>query len=423
MARIFLCYARTDEAFALPLARVLKEHGADVWIDQWDIPGGADWDKSIDDALYSCAQLLIVLSPQAVASPEVRAELRTALNQGKPVVPVLYKRCNVPRQLNLIQYIDYTSRGADDETAIGELLRALDISTVPRPKSNATLQESTESEVLPKHGLASPADEELSDSHSCEGGTPQEGVNQQTREQLNEQQAPKLTLPPTFTNSMSPSIGMEFVLIPAGEFLMGRSRRQVTITQPFYLGKYPVTQAQWTAVMGRNPSSHTSWFKDTSNQPVEQVSWDDVQEFIRKLNEREGGSKYRLPTAAEWEYAARAGSTTAYSFGDDPEQLDEYAWYISNSGSKTHSVGQKKPNAWGLYDMHGNVWEWVQDWHGKYPSEPMTDPQGPASGSYRVYRGGSWYDDAGDCRSAYRPGWPPGTRNGYLGFRLLRTAP
>ncbi|MDR1921073.1 MAG: formylglycine-generating enzyme family protein [Candidatus Adiutrix sp.] len=220
-------------------------------------------------------------------------------------------------------------------------------------------------------------------------------------------------------------IGMEFVLIPAGEFMMGspdadkeafdgeKPQHRVTISQPFYLGKYAVTQAQWEAVMGNNPS----FFKGLSN-PVERVSWEDVQEFIKKLNQKEGTSKYRLPTEAEWEYAARAGTTSRYSFGDDAEALGRYAWYWDNSGMTTHPVGGKEPNGWGLYDMHGTVWEWVQDWYGDYAGSSATDPQWPSSGSYRVNRGGSWLSYARYCRSASRDSRSPDSRGLILGFRL-----
>ena len=147
-----------------------------------------------------------------------------------------------------------------------------------------------------------------------------------------------------------------------------------------------MTQGQWQAVMGSNPSQFTG----DPNRPVENVSWDDVQEFIRRLNAREGGATYRLPTEAEWEYAARAGTTTRWSFGDDASQLGRYAWHDGNAGGQTHPVGQLQPNPWGLYDMHGNVWEWVQDWYGKYASGTAVDPAGPSSGSYHVFRGGGW---------------------------------
>ena len=166
----------------------------------------------------------------------------------------------------------------------------------------------------------------------------------------------------------------------------------MTITKPFYLGKYEVTQEQWEAVMGSNPSN----FKGPKN-PVEQVSWDDCQEFLDKLNAKAGGQggKFVLPTEAQWEYACRAGSTGKFCFGDDEKQLGEYAWYDENSDSKTHPVGEKKPNAWGLYDMHGNVWEWCQDWYGAYGAEAVDDPSGPTTGSGRVFRGGGWNNAAG----------------------------
>jgi formylglycine-generating enzyme required for sulfatase activity len=193
----------------------------------------------------------------------------------------------------------------------------------------------------------------------------------------------------------------------------------VRISRPFYLGKYEVTQGQWEAIMGKNPSRFTG----DPNRPVEQVSWEDVQEFLQRLNAREGGARYRLPTEAEWEYAVRAGSTTAYSFGDSTSQLGQYAWHDGNAGGATHPVGRLQPNAWGLHDMHGNVWEWVQDWKGTYPSGTVTDPTGPQSGSYRVSRGGSWNYAARYCRSANRDDFAPAYRHFYLGFRLLREVP
>jgi formylglycine-generating enzyme required for sulfatase activity len=182
-------------------------------------------------------------------------------------------------------------------------------------------------------------------------------------------------------NEINPinTIGIEFILIPAGSFTMGsndgdsdeKPPHTVTISRPFYIGKYEVTQKQWVIIMGNNPSG----FKG-GNNPVENVSWNDVQEFIRKLNAKEGTTAYRLPTEAEWEYACRAGSTTKYCFGNDKSQLGQYAWYEKNSDNKTHPVGQLQANAWGLYDMHGNVWEWCEDWYGEdyYSSSPSTDP-------------------------------------------------
>ncbi len=225
------------------------------------------------------------------------------------------------------------------------------------------------------------------------------------------------------------SIGMEFVKIPAGEFMMGSPEdeenrwnnegpvHKVTIEESYYLGKYEVTQEQWREVMGTDPSI----FKG-DDLPVEEVSWNDVQEFIKKLNEMEGTNKYRLPSEAEWEYACRAGTTTRYYFGDDGSELDDYAWYWDNSDKKIHSVGQKKPNPWGLYDMHGSVWEWCQDnGYSDYYGAPTDGSSWEIeSKSYRFMRGGSWGSYANSCRSASRGSSAPDSMSRNLGFRVVR---
>ena len=229
--------------------------------------------------------------------------------------------------------------------------------------------------------------------------------------------------------------GMEFVWLPAGEFQMGSTGMyayedeqpltRVRISRGYWLGKYEVTQAEWEAVMGSNPSK----FDECGpNCPVEQVSWEDVQEFIRELNAAVGEERYRLPTEAEWEYAARAGtSEDTHSgnltdlYGRDPV-LEGIAWYRRNSGGRTQPVGRKAPNPWGLYDMLGNVQEWVQDWYGDHlQGGTVTDPRGPESGSVRMLRGGSWHFHSKCCRVSHRYIGPSGTRSGDLGFRLLRT--
>ena len=221
------------------------------------------------------------------------------------------------------------------------------------------------------------------------------------------------------------SLGMQFVWIKPGTFMMGspsgeadrdsdETQHRVILTQGYYLQTTEVTQGQWKAVMGSNPSRFSSCGDEC---PVEKVSWDDVQAFISKLNAREGGAKYRLPTEAEWEHGCRAGSETPYANG---KSLSSQGWFDANSGSKTQSVARKAANDWGLYDMHGNVWEWCQDWNADYPSGNVTDPVGPSSGSFRVIRGGSWNRHARYCRSAFRNSRSPGDRNRYLGFRLAR---
>ena len=253
----------------------------------------------------------------------------------------------------------------------------------------------------------------------------------------------------SFPEVVKNSYDMEFVFVKSGVFMMGcsegdaeclgdeRPQHSVKITQPFYLGKYEVTQKQWTAIMGNNPSQFRG-----NDRPVENVSWNDVQEFIRRLNGLEGTNKYRLPTEAEWEYAARAGVATKFPF--DAARSADHAWYWNNADRETHPVGKKHPNSWGLHDMHGNVWEWVQDWYGEgyyassltnspgaivKPKEllsgPMVvinDPKGAVEGAGRVLRGGSWANDIRYLRSAHRNAYAPDYRNANVGFRLAVTS-
>ena len=230
-----------------------------------------------------------------------------------------------------------------------------------------------------------------------------------------------------------PILRAKFVLIPAGTFMMGspeteidrrddETLHQVTISKPFYLQTTTITQGQWSLVMGSNPSRNLSG----TDKPVDTVSWENVQEYIRKLNQMVKGAFYRLPTEAEWEYACRAGSTKAFCFGDDDGllSLDDNAWWYGNSGTDNHPVGLKKPNNWGLYDMHGNVREWLQDWYGNYTSNSVTDPVGPSSGTQRVIRGGCYASSRERCRSAARDQLYPRINcyPGKIGFRLALCA-
>ena len=234
------------------------------------------------------------------------------------------------------------------------------------------------------------------------------------------------TVSPTLTKGGgNASIGnIEMVYVAGGTFTMGATAEQgsdaysdekpthsVTVSD-FYIGKYEVTQAQWKAIMGSNPS----YFKG-DNLPVENVSWDDIQEFIRKLN-AQTGKRFRLPTEAEWEYAARGGNKSKGYKYSGSDNVDDVAWYYDNSSRKTHPVGQKSPNELGIYDMTGNVCEWCQDWYGSYSSSSQTNPTGPSSGSIRVLRGGSWYSHAGTCRVSNRYSDSSDYRGSYNGFRL-----
>jgi len=268
--------------------------------------------------------------------------------------------------------------------------------------------------------------------------------------------------PPLPTQTPAPgslitnSLGMTFAYIPDGTFMMGspleepgrredETRHEVTISRPFYMQTTEVTQAQWRRVMGRNPS----FFKNCGQDcPVENVSWGEVQEFIKRLNALEKTNKYRLPTEAEWEYACRAGTDTPFYSGpviilgdNTVPALDVIAWHAGNSCADypgaldlpiwwesqpncsrfgPQPAARKLPNAWGLFDMSGNVWEWCQNWYKEYSEDPAVDPQGPDYGSERVFRGGSWISGGWDCRSASRDGFSPGGRGLNIGFRLVR---
>jgi formylglycine-generating enzyme required for sulfatase activity len=256
--------------------------------------------------------------------------------------------------------------------------------------------------------------------------------------------------------SFSNSLGVKFEYIKPGTFMMGspanekdrdnnETQHQVTLTKGFYMGVTEVTVGQWRPFVletGYKTEAETSggayifidgawsqkagyyWanpgFIQTENDPVTCISWNDVEVFIKWLNEKEGTDKYRLPMESEWEYACRAGSTGRFSFGDNESEIGEYAWHSGNAVKKTHPVATKKPNAFGLYDMHGNVWEWVQDWYGEYPSGSVIDPGEPLSGSNRVNKGGGWYSVIGDLRSAIRSQFVPSSREYDIGFRLAR---
>jgi len=234
----------------------------------------------------------------------------------------------------------------------------------------------------------------------------------------------------------------KFVLIPPGEFLMGsndsveelariyseppyhaceRPLHEVWITTPYYIGLNTVTQAEYATLMSKNPSKFTGFFgKRRDNHPAENMSWHDATDYCNKLALK-AAARMRLPTEAEWEYACRAGATSRFSFGDSEAVLRDYAWYQKNAGGKTNPVATKKPNAWGLYDMHGNVWEWCHDWYDEnyYGECPTEDPEGPAAGQFRVMRGGSWCDPAWRVRSAYSSSYTPESSSSSVGFRVV----
>jgi formylglycine-generating enzyme required for sulfatase activity len=229
---------------------------------------------------------------------------------------------------------------------------------------------------------------------------------------------------------MTSSMGMKLILIPAGAFIMGGDwdaeqadenelpKHEVIFEKPLYVGMVPVTQSQWQAIMGGNPSEFSG-----EDHPVETVSHDDARVFIKRLNATEGTGTYRLPTEAEWEYAARAGSHSTYCYGPETGRLAQYAWFKNNSGGATHPVGQLEPNDWGLHDMHGNVHEWCADWYVReyYAASPGKHPAGPRKGVARVLRGGDWSSEAWYCRCAIRSLSSPQRRSPRVGFRVVKS--
>jgi formylglycine-generating enzyme required for sulfatase activity len=377
---VFLSYSHKDKSIVHALAESLKQDGLRVWLDKWEIRPGDLIPLKIQHGLEKSRILLMCMSPAYFDSEWGTMEHYTLLfrnptNTQSRLIPLLIEDCNRPDIIAQFAYIDW--RTFSDE-AYNDILDSC------QEKDSELFSTNLNSDVQPN-------------------------------------------IPKTFT---SPSTNMEFVLIPAGKFMMGSHSdeqgrfdsegpaHKVIIKIPFYMSKYKVSQKQWVKVMGINPSH----FKSANyNRPVENVLWDNVQDFITKLNEKESTYKYRLPSESEWEYACRAGTTTRYSFGDDESKLGDYAWYDGNSGNQTHPVGLKKPNPWGLHDMHGNVWEWCQDkWHDNYDGAPCDGSAWESgSSSNRVCRGSNMSDFSRFCRSASRSVNEHDFRFFGIGFRVV----
>jgi formylglycine-generating enzyme required for sulfatase activity len=389
----------------------------------------------------------------------VRIEIQAALERQIPIVPVLVGKALVPSAKNLPAEIERLAfkqaaevrAGSDLQTHLDRLIRGLDrLFAIPKAEEEQRLKEAEEAkhraEETTKREQAveeerRKAEERRKIAEKQMRAETESNVKEEPKRKDQEERKRKETdqkeraskeqielkiKPPTPPQKITNSIGMEFARIPAGSFTMGsnkgntdeRTPHGIKFPQAFYLQTTLVTQGHWQKVMGRNPSRFEQCGEDC---PVENVSWEDAKRFIEKLNQLENTQAYRLPTEAEWEYACRAGSKTKFFFGDDSKMLDEFAWYDSNSKRKTHPVGKKKPNAWGLYDMYGNVWEWVEDdWHGSYDGAPNDGSAwvDKPRGSLRVLRGGSWGLNSQDCRSAARRSYCPVYRDSIIGFRL-----
>ncbi len=374
--RVFISYAREDMAMAQQVFHDLKRNGVDPWLDDEALLPGHNWKLEIGTAIKSCDYFLALLSSQSVSKRGyVQKELKKALD------------------------------------ILGEF-----------PKSRIFL-------IPARLDDCQPIDEELKDLHRVDLFPSYKQGLVKILQVLKPGKKAETGL-----EDPGPLLGTknQLVRIPGGTFRMGyktAGQFQATV-KDFWMDMYPVTQLLYRQVTGKNPSTFAG-----DDRPVETVSWFEAAAFCNQLSEKMSlkpaykinGKKvewlkdkngFRLPTEAEWEYACRAGTT-----GDRYGPIDEIAWYKENSGASAHGVGQKKPNEFGLYDMIGNVWEWVWDWFGDYPSGPMDNPSGPAAGSFRVMRGGSLFFDAQFCGSAFRSYYVPGSKPVILGFRISKSLP
>lgn len=380
--QIFLCHFHEDEPSVLKLYRRLRKEGFDPWLDKKKLLGGQDWELEIHRAIFNSDIILVCLSKKVIdRSGYIHKEIKLALdaNDQQPegkihLIPVKLEECEVPERLRKKQWINLFKKDGYEQLMKSFINRSFENKTHESYEMKKEEMRSDKTEIFPE----------------------------------------------TYINS----VGMKFVLVPSGNFMMGsedddreKPVHEVAITKPFYLGIYPVTQYEWRQVMGENPSILRG-----KKLPVENVSWGKVNDFIDKLNERESTNKYDLPSEAEWEYAARAGTTTRFYFGDDESKIGDYAWYSENSKGKTRPVGQKKPNPWGLYDMLGNVWEWVKDnGHEDYKGAPTDGSAWECRNcSRQVNRGGSWNNFSISCRLASRTDDEADFRAKTLGFRIMK---
>ena len=412
--KIFICYAREDREALELLRKKLKplDSRIDMWHDR-EITGGKDWDKEIRVNLKTADIVLLLISDDFFDSDYIKSvELREALEgharKENVVVPVILHYClwdehdeisklqALPPDANPV-YVERHWKKPDD--GFNDVARGIVRIIKDAETHNRRLRKQQRLQELALEEAADHA-RQKQERARAEAAEAKRQVEETARRQ-----------------------GLlDMVSVKGGTFQMGSENGEgghaVTLSD-FEIAKYPVTQQLWQDIMGANPSR----FKGDL-LPVEQVSWHDCQEFLKKLNARFPGNHYRLPTEAEWEYAARGGEKGArdnfvYAGGN---ALDELGWYGANSGGKTHPVGGKKPNQLGLFDMSGNVWEWCADWYGDYPSGPVSNPTGPAEGSDRVLRGYSWSNYARYCRVSRRVHDDPGNRSYFVGFRVAASS-
>lgn len=463
--KVFIGYSRTDNDYLQALKKHLtpleKAKSINVWYDG-DLSPGDEWDAKIKDNLATADLILLLISSDALASDYFHdTEMEKALQRHEQkeaiVIPIIVRPClwddtrihklqALPQDGKAIILWQHRDEAYDNivrgiRVAIENLLKTREIKTQLATLKASILQllEQNDLEqaqqILQKAHALKLLDPELDKLQTNwqrleDKRLEQERLEQEHLEKEQQRQAHIAKLPQPIQQLLN-----DLVAVESGTFMMGSPnteadrrdneyQHRVTLSS-FYMGKYQVTQAQWQAIMGSNPS----YFKG-DNLPVENVSWDDIQVFLEKLNTLyslspplggQGGGFFRLPTEAEWEYAARGGNKSqGYTYAGS-NNLNEVAWYDDNSNNKTHPVGQKKPNELGIYDMTGNVWEWCRDWYADdyYSKSPSSNPENTTTATYRVLRGGSWINYAVYCRVAYRSNYTPSIRINDFGFRLV----
>ena len=449
---VFISHSSKDKTIADAACACLESRGIRCWVAPRDIVAGVDWGSSIIDGINGTKVMVLILSSHSNVSKQVLREIERAAHRGMPVLPLRVEDVTLSKSL---EYFLSSSHWLDAyKGPLKQHLENLANNTAILLEKRDAVHPLSDSPSLWQRFALRPmiitgvstalltVAAGLGIAWYILKDTPADGLKMITdvRSEGRKLNA-HVGIAGEPRESVTNSIGMKLIELPAGKFTIGSPAGEkdhqaneeqvaVTLTKPFLLGKYEVTQGQWNKVMGTEP-----WLNRGNNVQIGEdnaatyVDWNDATAFCRRLTDLErkagelkAGESYRLPTEAEWEYACRAGTTTAYSFGDDEKQLGEYAWFDSNTAGEqyTHKVGLKKSNPWGLHDMHGNVAEWCSDWYyGKLIGG--TDPVVPEWGSFRVFRGGDWWSRPSGCRTASRLSSVPSDRNFGLGFRVARS--
>jgi len=456
---VFVSYAHIDAAAVYPEIKKMHQNGVRIWYDK-GIEEGNEWPAEIEKALNSCTVFIVFLSNHAVESVNIRNEIHLALKKKKEFLAIYLEKTDLKFGLELtissLQHVTKRQTGEYWERIwkflttrpqVFESAKSQNVFTSANQNLVFNIdalglvdKHQNQKSVFPKFtnkqkyfglgvisllamGIFAIAALLFFGDKTSKAEKPQPPIttDNSVAKKKQDESAKSLGKKVLEVEDLGKGVSLEMVLIPAENFMMGspasefsrdddEKQHEVTLMKPFYMGKNEVTQEQWEAMGGDN----SSFFKG-ARFPVTNVSWNGCQEFIKKLNAKTDGG-YRLPTEAEWEYACRAGTTTAYSYGDSLTKND-----ANIDGGSTKEVWSYKPNAFGLYDMHGNVWEWCEDWYGDYPEETVTDPKGPETGTKRVMRGGSFYRNESIARSSDRDHGEPSFRNYGIGFRLART--